>query len=145
MKLTLNHIGIVIDKLDDVLDLFRKLGFTEMTEPVPNPLQRVSASFVPVSGDGKVYLEFLEPTEDSSPISSFIRKRGGGLHHLCFKVDDIDAAMAEVERHGFRITVPVEDCAAYDENLKRDCSSVSRASFFLLGNRILVEFIEEGA
>lgn len=143
MKLTLDHIGVVVDKLEDVADLFEKLGFTDRTEPVPNPLQLVTASFAPVTEGGDVYIEFLQPTDDASPISNFIRKRGGGLHHLCFAVDDIDAAMAEVAKHGFRITVPVEDCAAYDENLKRQCVGTSRAAFFLLpGNRMLIELIE---
>jgi len=144
MKLTLDHIGLVVDKLENVTDLFRKLGFTDMTEAVPNPLQFVSASFTPVSKEGDVYIEFLEPTDESSPISKFIRKRGGGLHHLCFEVDDIDAAMAEVAGHGFRITVPVEECKAYDENLKRQCSGTSRIAFFLLENRMLVELIQKG-
>ena len=146
MKLTLDHIGMVVDKIDTVADLFQKLGFTEMTEAVPNPLQLVTASFAPVTEGGDVYIEFLEPTDDSSPISNFIRKRGGGLHHLCFAVDDIDAAMAEVAKHGFRITVPVEDCAAYDENLKRECTGTSRAAFFLLpGNRMLIELMERAS
>jgi methylmalonyl-CoA epimerase len=143
MKLTLDHIGLVVDKLDNVVDLFKKLGFTSMTEAVPNPLQMVTASFAPVSGGGDVYIEFLEPTAENSPISNFIRKRGGGLHHLCFQVDDIKAAMDEVAAHGFRITVPVEDCAAYDENLKRQCEGTSRIAFFLLDNRMLVELIQK--
>ena len=144
MKLTLDHIGLVVDKLENVTDLFRKLGFSDMTEAVPNPLQFVSASFAPVSKGGDVFIEFLEPTDDSSPISRFIRKRGGGLHHLCFEVDDIDAAMAEVAEHGFRITVPVEECKAYDENLKRQCSGTSKIAFFLLEDRMLVELIQKG-
>ncbi len=144
MKLTLDHIGFVVDGIDGVVDLFRKLGFTEMTEPTVNPLQSVSASFAPVSGTGDVYIEFLEPTAESSPISNFIKKRGGGLHHLCFEVDDMDAAMAEVAGHGFKITVPAQDCVAYDENLKRRCSGVSRIAFFLLGKYVLVELIQKG-
>jgi methylmalonyl-CoA/ethylmalonyl-CoA epimerase len=144
MKLTLDHIGLVVDKLDNVVDLFEKLGFTDRTEPVPNPLQLVSASFAPVNRGGDVYVEFLEPMDDNSPISNFIRKRGGGLHHLCFAVDDIDGAMAEVAEHGFRITVPVEDCKAYDENLKRQCSGTSKAAFFLLGKHMLIELIQRG-
>jgi methylmalonyl-CoA/ethylmalonyl-CoA epimerase len=145
MKLTLDHIGLVVSRLDDALDLFKKLGFTDMTEATANPLQKVSASFLPITGNGDVvHLEFLEPTGEDSPISKFIRKRGGGLHHLCFEVDDLDAAMAEVDRHGFRVTVAPQDCTAYDRNLKRECSGTSRIAFFLLGDHLLVELIEKG-
>ena len=143
MKLTLDHIGLVVDSLDTVIDLFGKLGFEDVTVPVPNPLQLVSASFMPVTEGSDVYIEFLEPMEESSPISNFIRKRGGGLHHLCFQVDDIDAAMAEVEAHGLRVTVPTEDCRAYDVNLKRECAGTSRIAFFLLGKHMLIELVEK--
>lgn len=144
MKLTLDHIGFVVDNIDEIADLFRKLGFSEMTNPHVNPFQNVSASFVPVTKGGEAYIEFLEPAAEGSPISNFLRKRGGGLHHLCFEVDDIDAAMAEVEKHGFLVTVPTEECAAYDENLGRTCSGPSRAAFFLLGKYLLVELIQKG-
>ncbi len=145
MKLTLDHIGFVVNEIKRATDLFRKMGFTVMTDAVPNPLQKVTASFMPVTRGGDVYIEFLEPTDEGSPISKFIKKRGGGLHHLCFEVDDLDAAMAEVEKHGFRVTVPSEDCRAYDENLKRECSGTSRTSFFLLDSLLLVELVEKAS
>ena len=145
MKLTLDHIGFVVENLDEVLELFGSLGFSGMTRPHVNPLQKVSASFAPVTRGEDVYMEFLESADENSPISKFLRKRGGGLHHLCFEVDDIEAAMADVERRGFRVTVPVEDCVAYDTNLGRECKDgPSRIAFFLLDKYLLVELIEKG-
>jgi hypothetical protein len=51
--------------------------------------------------------------------------------------------MAEVTKHGFRVTVPSEDCRAYDVSMKRACSGTSRIAFFLLDDLLLVELLEK--
>ena len=52
-------------------------------------------------GAGSTSVELLEPLDDASPISAFLASRGGGLHHLALRVDDVAAALAEAAGHGF--------------------------------------------
>jgi methylmalonyl-CoA epimerase len=115
-----------------------------MTEPVPDPVQKVSASFVNACQSRDVHIEILEPTGEDSPITNFLKKQGGGLHHLCFEVDDIQEASSHLAEKGFRMVSSPVECAAYDINLKRQCSSTSKIAFFLSNNRLLVELIEMG-
>jgi methylmalonyl-CoA/ethylmalonyl-CoA epimerase len=70
----------------------------EAPEEVPS--QRVRAHFIPV---GESTLELLEATADDSPIAKFVAKRGPGLHHVCLRVDDIKAALAELKSRGVRL------------------------------------------
>ncbi len=142
--LKLNHIGFVVKDIKEFIEIFRAMGLTEITEAVENPRQRVSASFVNVGENDDVYVELLEPATDVSPISNFLRKRGGGLHHLCFSVDDIEKTSGDLVKKGFTMIVPPEDCKAYDENFKRECGRPSKAAFFMVADRFLVELIEEG-
>jgi methylmalonyl-CoA/ethylmalonyl-CoA epimerase len=139
----LDHIGLVVNDIARYVDLFHTLGLTEATDPVEHPSQRTSASFVNTGLDD-VYIEILEPTHEVSPVTNFLKKSGGGLHHLCFEVDDIEKMSENLVEKGYKMVKPVENCAAYDKNLKRECKGVSRIAFFILSERLLVELIEKG-
>lgn len=92
----LHHIGIAVRSIDERLRVYAALGL----EPAGEELvadQKVRVAFLPVAGSR---LELLEPTAPDSPIARFIEKRGEGLHHLCFRVDDIEAAMQRAREHG---------------------------------------------
>jgi methylmalonyl-CoA epimerase len=140
----LDHIGFVVDDITSYAELFSALGLTGATDPVEHPGQRTSASFINVGGEDDVYIEVLEPAHDSSPVTNFLKKKGGGLHHLCFEVDDIENISKNLVGKGFKMVNPPEDCAAYDKNLKRECKNVTKIAFFILGDRLLVELIEKG-
>ena len=62
--------------------------------------QKVKTAFYPV---GESRLEWLESTDPEGPIGKFLTKRGPGIHHVCFEVDDIDAAVAELVAKGVRM------------------------------------------
>jgi len=62
--------------------------------------QRVKTAFLSV-GDSN--LELLEPTSPDSPIAKFIEKRGEGIHHLCFRVDNIEEHLERLEAEGYRL------------------------------------------
>ena len=59
-------------------------------------------AFLPV---GETRIELLEPTAEDSPIARFIRRRGEGIHHLCFRVSDLEAALERLKKAG----VPLVD------------------------------------
>jgi methylmalonyl-CoA epimerase len=144
MPLKLDHIGFVVEDINTMKELFKTLGLDAGTEAVINPLQKVSASFVNVGEKDDIYVELLEPASDDSPISNFLQKKGGGLHHLCFEVDDIEKATQELTAKGFRMVVSPEDCTAYDENLKRECKDSTKIAFFIISKGVLIELIEKG-
>jgi len=98
MKPKLDHIGIAVRSLD-AMKIYESLGFTvEHTETVES--QRVRTAFLP-AGDSN--LELLEPTDPESPIAKFIEKRGEGIHHICFRVDDIESHLARLKAEGYRL------------------------------------------
>jgi methylmalonyl-CoA epimerase len=144
MPLKLDHIGFVVEDINTMKELFKTVGLDTGTEAVINPLQKVSASFVNVGEKDDIYVELLEPASDDSPISNFLQKKGGGLHHLCFEVDDIEKASQELAAKGFRMAVSPEDCTAYDENLKRKCKDSTKIAFFIISKGVLIELIEKG-
>jgi methylmalonyl-CoA/ethylmalonyl-CoA epimerase len=144
VPLKLDHIGFVVESIGAVKELFRTIGLDTGTDAVINPLQKVAASFVNVGEKDDIYIELLEPASDDSPISNFLLKKGGGLHHLCFEVDSIEKATQDLNAKGFRMVVPPEDCTAYDENLKRDCKDSTRIAFFIVSKGVLIELIEKG-
>ncbi|HYI10285.1 MAG TPA: methylmalonyl-CoA epimerase [Thermoanaerobaculia bacterium] len=94
----LDHIGIAVRSLD-AAKIYESLGLSvqhvEMVET-----QRVKTAFLSV-GDSN--LELLEPTSPDSPVAKFIEKRGEGIHHLCFRVDDIEAHLARLKAEGYRL------------------------------------------
>lgn len=95
---TLDHIGIAVRSLD-AARIYRDLGLEiDHVEAVES--QGVKTAFLPV-GDSR--LELLEPTGPDSPVAKHIEKRGEGIHHLCFRVADIDAELEKLKAKGYRL------------------------------------------
>jgi methylmalonyl-CoA/ethylmalonyl-CoA epimerase len=97
---SLNHIGIAVHSIENQRSFYEgALGAEfEGFEDVPD--QKVRVGFFRVSN---VRIELLEPTDPASPVTKFLEKRGEGLHHLAFTVDDIQARIAELKESGFRM------------------------------------------
>lgn len=100
MKAVLDHIGIAVAKLDESLAFFRDALGLEVTAVEEVLSQRVRAHFV---STGSTALEILEATADDSPIAKFINRRGPGLHHVTLRVDDLTAALVELQQRGVRL------------------------------------------
>lgn len=102
----LDHIGIAVTNLDEAARIYRDLGLqVDHVETVES--QRVRTAFIPV-GDSR--LELLEATDSESAVARFIEKRGEGIHHLCFRVADIDLELEKLKAKGYRLVneQPVE-------------------------------------
>lgn len=96
----LDHVGIAVEDLEEALKLYEgllglKLEGTELVES-----QKVKTAFLPL---GETELELLEATDPESPIAKFIAAKGQGVQHLAFRVDDIEAALAEAKAAGIRL------------------------------------------
>jgi methylmalonyl-CoA/ethylmalonyl-CoA epimerase len=95
----LDHIGIAVASIDGSLPIYRALGLTETArEAVAS--QGVVTAFLPL---GDTRLELLEPVGADSPIAKFLAKRGPGIHHVCFAVDDLEKALDDLKTRGFRL------------------------------------------
>lgn len=96
----INHLGIATKGIDDALKFWADaLGLENVhTETVED--QKVRVAMLPV-GDSRI--ELLEPTSDDSPISKFLEKRGGGIHHVAVEVEDIVAALKKLKSEGARL------------------------------------------
>ena len=95
------HIGIATKDLKKVNDLYQKLFGISHYKSEKVDLEQVDTSFFKV-GDTKI--EFLEATHPDSAIAKYIEKRGEGLHHIAYKVDDIHAEMERLNKEGFKTT-----------------------------------------
>ena len=95
----LEHIGIAVDDAVAVASLYQDLlgVLPYKTETVAS--QHVRTHFLDA---GSAKLELLEATGNSGPIAKHVEKRGEGLHHLAFQVDDIDKTFARIESAGYR-------------------------------------------
>jgi methylmalonyl-CoA epimerase len=99
--LRIDHLGIAVPALGPAVSAYEALGFTvDSTHDVPT--EQVRTAFLPV---GESHLELLEPTSPTSVIARFLEKRAG-LHHVCLIVDDIVAALAELEARGVPLVDP---------------------------------------
>ena len=96
----IEHIGIAVKDLEKSNQLFKALlGIAPYkTEEVIS--ESVTVSFFK-TGDSKI--ELLQATDENSPIARFINKKGEGIHHLAFEVDDIQKAMTELKNLGFEL------------------------------------------
>jgi methylmalonyl-CoA/ethylmalonyl-CoA epimerase len=100
MKATLDHIGIAVSSIEDALSFYRDALGLEVGKPEEVGSQRVRAHFVQT---GESALELLEATSEDSPIATFLAKKGPGLHHITLRVDDIAAALGQLQARGVRL------------------------------------------
>ncbi|HEY0997753.1 MAG TPA: methylmalonyl-CoA epimerase [Gemmatimonadaceae bacterium] len=92
------HIGIAVHALDEMLPLYRDvLGMPE------TPLDDADGARIAGLVAGESLVELLEASDPDSPIARFVAKRGPGIHHVCFAVDDLDGALARCRTAGLRL------------------------------------------
>lgn len=95
----ISHIGIAVKDLDEGIAFYQKMGLTlEGVEEVPS--QKVKVAFFPV---GDTRIELLAATSEDSPIAKFIEKKGEGIQHMAFAVDDLPEALKYSEDEGIRL------------------------------------------
>lgn len=96
----IEHIGIAVNNLEEAIAYYENtLGLVcYAIEEVPD--QKVKTAFFKI---GQSKIELLESTEPDGPIGKFIEKRGQGIHHMAFAVNNIEEALEEVEEKGVRL------------------------------------------
>lgn len=96
----IEHIGIAVKSIDEALPYYEEtLGLKcYAIEEVKD--QKVKTAFFKI---GQTKIELLEPISEESPVAKFIEKRGEGIHHIAFAVDDVNQALSQVESKGVRL------------------------------------------
>lgn len=112
----LYHVAIAVKDLSAVEEVYKTaLGLrVEHREVVED--QGVKTSML-VPEDGGTAIELLEPMDENSPISKFLDKRGEGIHHICFKVDDIEAVLERLKKQGVRLIDETPRPGAYNSRV----------------------------
>ena len=96
----IDHLGIAVRSIEDSLRFYRDALGIELkgTEAVED--QGVTVALLPV---GESRIELLEPVSEDSPVGRFIQKRGEGLHHICYEVEDLRSKLEELRSSGVRV------------------------------------------
>ncbi|MFO7892996.1 MAG: methylmalonyl-CoA epimerase [Longimicrobiales bacterium] len=98
--LPLDHVAIAVESIDSVLPVLQAVTGAGSSRRERVDAQGVALVFLG-SGDGK--LELLEPLAPDTAVGRFLQKRGPGLHHIAYRVPDIDAALAGLADQGFEL------------------------------------------
>ena len=99
MKPKLDHIGIAVEDIETAAEAYEKLGFTvESVDDVPG--YGVKVAFLPMESGA---VELVQPVAEESAMAKFLAKKGQGIHHLCFEVDDIRAELARLAEAGVQL------------------------------------------
>lgn len=95
-----DHIGIAVSNLEQALEFYEKvLGMSLQGIEVVEE-QKVKVAFLPI---GDTEIELLESTDKEGPIAKFIEKKGEGIQHIAYRVDDIEKALEEMRGKGIRL------------------------------------------
>ena len=130
---SLHHIGFVIDSINEsVQDFVESLSGTWDGLVTFDPNQKVRVAFLRPGTQQNPLIELVEPAGDDSPVKAFL-KRGGGLHHLCFEVADLDAALRRTCDSGGLMVRPPLAAAAF---------SGRRIAWVYTKRRLLLEYLE---
>ena len=97
----LNHVAIAVKDLAAATAVYKNALGAVVTDPLPQPEHGVTVVFVTLPN---TKIEFLEPLGANSPIAKFLEKNpDGGIHHVCYEVDDIRAAREKLKGEGARV------------------------------------------
>ncbi|MGB8579191.1 MAG: VOC family protein [Candidatus Sulfotelmatobacter sp.] len=130
---TLHHLGFVVASISAVAEDFAfSISAQWDGEITHDPIQRVRVTFLaPLDVRNPVY-ELIEPASDASPVSNFLKKRGG-LHHVCYEIDDLEAGLRDARSAGLVIVAePVPAVAFAGRRIAWICSK----------HRLLIELLE---
>ncbi len=96
----INHVAIVVDNLEEALGFWRDSLGLQLSHVEDVPDQDSLVAFLPV---GKAEVELVKPTSTESGVARYLNKKGPGIHHICFEVDDIDSCLEILRERDVRL------------------------------------------
>jgi methylmalonyl-CoA/ethylmalonyl-CoA epimerase len=132
-KLRFHHVGIVVSNIAAAIEGFsRSLPASWDGCVYEDPLQKVKVAFL-AARPGDTPIELVQPATDDSPVTRFLRERGGGLHHVCYEVASLEEQIAEMKSRGSLIARRPKPAVAFQGR---------RIAWMLTPERLLVELLE---
>jgi methylmalonyl-CoA/ethylmalonyl-CoA epimerase len=132
--LRLHHVGFVVASIEQAMPGFvRSLAATWDGRVIHDPLQKVKVAFLTTRA-GDPQIELVEPAGDDSPVLRFL-EQGGGLHHVCYEVADLEEQLAEFRSRGAVIAKRPKPAVAFGGR---------RIAWVITAEKLLVELLEEG-
>lgn len=112
----LDHVAIAVRSIDSATArLGPLLGYAPRTDRVSNTRELVNVVFL--SRPGSIDLKLIEPSSEDSPLWQWLRRKGEGLHHVCFRTDDTTEMLQELAGRGLRILADPAPGEAFDDHL----------------------------
>jgi methylmalonyl-CoA/ethylmalonyl-CoA epimerase len=134
--LSFHHVGFVVADIAATVESFaRSLGAQWDGCVYADPYQKVKVTFLRTR-PAEPQIELVEPNGEDSPVLRFLQEKGGGLHHVCYEVDDLDAAMAEMKSRAAMIARRPKPAVAFQGR---------RIAWMLTAEKLLVELLERAA
>ncbi len=109
-----DHICFAVKDLAEGISYWESVfGYRQMTEVVRNTLQKVKVVFL--SKEDSILVKLIEPAEDNQSLINFV-SRGGGFHHLCFRVEEMGKQISELKEKGLLTLVPPQPGEAFNNH-----------------------------
>jgi methylmalonyl-CoA/ethylmalonyl-CoA epimerase len=132
----LHHIGYVVESIENAMPGFlRSLSARWDGQIFEDPHQKVRVAFLS-TGSLDAQIELVEPAANDSPISKFLQGRGGGLHHCCYEVENLDECISTMRRDGALLAKHPKPAVAFKGRL---------IAWLLTPEKLLVELLQKGA
>ncbi|MGH9403422.1 MAG: VOC family protein [Terriglobia bacterium] len=134
MNLSIHHLGIAVKDIQQTAAVYaRSFGCRVESEVIHDPQQQAYVQFLRLPGD-RVYLELVQPDGPNTKLSQAVA-RGGGLNHVCYAADDIDATCRELRQQGLILIAPPVPAVAFN----------GRRIAWLAGkDKVIIELVERG-
>lgn len=100
MPKRIDHVAIIVRDIEQALVFYRDTLGIPPGEITDVPTEEVRIAFLPMGGPAGSEIELVQPTSPTSSLARYLEKRGEGLHHICLEVDDIDAALSDMQMKG---------------------------------------------
>lgn len=127
----IDHIGIVVQNIDSGITQWEKtFGYHQLTEIIVNSKQQVRVVFL--VKENSITIKLIEPIDEKSTVYNFSR-RGGGLHHLCFRCENLKKQIVEFVNNGLYLLVKPQSGEAFENN---------NIAFLLAKNNLNIELID---
>jgi methylmalonyl-CoA/ethylmalonyl-CoA epimerase len=128
----LHHIGFIVQSIEASMPGFlQSMSGTWDGKVFHDPIQRVNVAFLSTPGTD-VQIELVEPAAERNPVAAFLAN-GGGIHHICYEVEDCDAALALMRERKALVVNRPRPAVAFDGR---------RVAWILTAEKLLVEFVE---
>lgn len=129
----LHHIGYIVASVEESLPRFlASTGAVQVSEVFEDPLQKASVVFLAPPDSSGVLLELVAPTGLASPVAA-AAARGGGLHHLCYEVSDLDAHLTAMRSRKAVLIRPAKPAVAFGGR---------RIAWMITPEKMVLEFLE---